>query len=96
MKYGSEESDRQSRLQPEQYAANTYVGGLVFNFFRQLIPGIGTVEPATADRLAEISLDLLNTLAGTLSQDVCRSSGRISLLCRAKTLIEENLYDPEP
>ena len=74
--------------------SSTYVGGLVFNFFRQLIPGIGTVEPAMADRLAEISLALVSTLADSFSQDACRSSGRISLLCRAKTLIEENLYDP--
>jgi AraC family transcriptional regulator, positive regulator of tynA and feaB len=75
-------------------SSNTYVGGLVFNFFRQLIPGIGTVEPATADRLAEVSLALLNTLAGIFSQDIYGSSGRIALLCRAKTLIEENLHDP--
>ena len=73
---------------------NTCVGGAVFHFLRQVIPGIGTVETTTADRLAEVSLTLVGTLANTFSPDVPPSSGRFLLLCRAKTLIEENLYDP--
>jgi AraC-like DNA-binding protein len=74
--------------------SNTYVGGFVFNCFRQLIPGIGTVEPAMADRLAEVSLALVSTVAASFSQETPRSSVRVALLCRAKTLIEQNLHDP--
>lgn len=73
---------------------NTYLGGLVFNFFRQLFPGISAAEPGTVDHLAEVSLALVNALADTLMQDESRGSGRILLLSRAKTLIEQNLDDP--
>lgn len=75
-------------------AGNTFIGGLVLNFFRQLIPGIGAVEPEMAGRLTGVSLALLNTLASAMSQDAHGSSGRISLLGRAKMLIEEKLDTP--
>lgn len=73
---------------------NSDVVGLVGNFFRQLMPVIDTVDPTTADRLAGASLTLISTVVAPLLQDVSPSSGRLTLLCRAKTLIEENLCDP--
>jgi len=75
--------------------ANTYIGALVSNFLRQVVPAIGTVDSATARRLAELSLTLVITTLGNLlsQQELYRSSGRSSLLYRAKTVIEENLDD---
>jgi len=76
---------------------NTYMGNLVSNFLRQTVPGIGTVDPATAERLREVSMALVTTAFGSLisQQAICQSSGRTALLYRAKALMDEHLGDPE-
>lgn len=73
---------------------NTPLGRLTVQFFRELIPNIKSMEPATADRMAEASLVLADAVADNFPRDVSRNSGRLSLLGRAKTLVDEKLYDP--
>lgn len=75
---------------------DTYMGGLVSNFLRQIVPGIGAVDLTTADRLRDVSLDLVTTAFGSLigEERIFQSSGRLSLLYRAKAVIEENLGNP--
>lgn len=75
---------------------NTEMGAMVSTLLRQVVPYIGKADPATADRLAELSLAMVTTALGDLvsQQDACQSSGRISLLYRAKAFIEQNLHDP--
>lgn len=75
---------------------NTPMGALVSNFLRQVIPCMGTIDSATADRLTEVSLSLVTTAFGNLilQQCECQSSVQLSLLYRAKSLIDERLADP--
>jgi AraC-like DNA-binding protein len=87
--------------QLERFTARTIdtsssVGGLVANFLRQAFPLIGTASPGTAERLSQISMELIATALGELSeQQPSKSWSRVTLLYRAKHLISENLRDPE-
>lgn len=76
---------------------NTCMGALLSGFLRQVASGIGKVDAVTASRLTEQSLDLVSTAFGNLisQQGLCQgSSARISLMYRARNLIEEHLRDP--
>lgn len=77
--------------------SNTYMGALFSNFLRQAMSGIGSITAATADHLAEPALAMVAAAFGNLisQQEPGQSSARMSLLYRAKALIEVNLHDPD-
>jgi AraC-like DNA-binding protein len=58
---------------------------------------IGNIELPTAHRLADVAIDLVTAAFGDQlsNKDIAKSSTRISLLYRAKALIEDNLHDPD-
>jgi AraC-like DNA-binding protein len=75
---------------------STPMGALVRKFVQEAVCAVGNLEPAMAERLSEATLCLVGAaMAGLVSEGVSKTSGRISLVCRAKAFIEENLHDPE-
>lgn len=76
---------------------NTPMGALVFRTLPQIASVVENVEPASAYRLLEASLELVTAAFGDLisQRESEKSSGRVALLYRAKMLIEERLHDPE-
>jgi AraC-like DNA-binding protein len=87
--------------QPEQFTArkidaSSGVGELATSFIRQCFPMIGGVEPEMAQRLSQISMDLLATaLVGLTAHQGAAKSNRTAIQYRAKQLIRENLGNPE-
>lgn len=74
----------------------TPMGSLVANFLRQAMAVAEHAEPATADRLTEVSMHLVATALGEVisKPEIGETAGRVALLYRAKATIEGNLHDP--
>lgn len=75
---------------------NSPMGTLVSNYLGQVVPVIENLEPVSAHRLSEVSLELVTSALGDLisQREVRQRSGRVALLYRAKVLIENKLHDP--
>jgi len=77
---------------------DTEMGALLGNFLRHagsLVQRAESVEPLTGRRLQKASTELIAMAFGDLlPRAAAQGRGRLSLLYRAKALIEERLHDP--
>ncbi len=73
------------------------IGALVTSFLRQLGGQLGDVRPATADRLAGPTLDLLSTFFADLlgTEPGIDGAAQRSLVVQVKAYIEASLADPD-
>jgi AraC-like DNA-binding protein len=86
---------------PEQFTArkidsSSSVGELATGFVQQSFPMISQSAPETAQRLSQISMDLLATALVTLTERQPTANwNRTAIQYRAKQVIRENLGNPE-
>jgi AraC-like DNA-binding protein len=73
------------------------MGQLVFPFLRNTASMLTTLEPVTAQRLADISLALITTAFGEMvcSEKNNQTCTRTAILYRAKSFVEEHLHEFE-
>jgi AraC-like DNA-binding protein len=77
--------------------ANAPVGALVTTMLKQILAVVDDVQPHTTSRLMDACLSLvIAALSDRITHPAAHlSSGRMALLLRAKTFIEENLPIPD-
>ena len=94
----SQRSDRPSTSLQGPYAATprwARCWGIFFRHADSLVQRAENVQPLTGRRLHQASIELIAMAFGDLlPRQAAQGRGRLSLLYRAKALIEERLHDP--
>lgn len=87
------------RLTARPVRGDTGMGALLGNFLchaSSLLQCEDTLQPLTGRRLRDASIGLIAMALGDLAPPAAaRDCGRVSLLYRARALIEENLHNPQ-